>query len=59
MVGLINSLENKIIKMGTQCRVVITKQENQELENMVDKMKEGNQTLKSQNQMWLMIFSEI
>jgi len=42
MVGLINSLENKIIKMGTQCRVVITKQENQELENLVDKMKEGN-----------------
>ncbi len=41
--------ENKIIKTGTgtgtQCRVVITKEANQELENLVDKIKEGNDTV--------------
>jgi 3-oxoacyl-[acyl-carrier-protein] synthase III len=30
---------------GTQCRVVITKEANQELENLVEKIKEGNETV--------------
>jgi hypothetical protein len=45
--------ENKIIKTGTgtgtgtgtQYRVVITKEANQELEKLVDKVKEGNETV--------------
>ena len=44
-VGKKNENTKKEKNEGTQCRVVITKEANQELENLVDKIKEGNETV--------------